>query len=405
MNIEDASSPTDFFDNTPSLAASAESEATNLDKLPMPSSLKQSKRKSETAAVSARQPKKLRSGKAASTSNIASDAEENAGPSELGALINAHGGETQTRPPQPRVSGRFTPRSTLVHTPTSSFASVSMREIRGRPSVLQNNSSSEANVDAFTNFPNVTQDTATNDKASKKSEGSDLRALQKDNVASKPISPALRTPVENLENEQVTSPTGMLLPASPNRLARNMAHILIDSMIPSVSPTPVAASLGYRLGFGTTATLTSSTFSLTPLLLSAPNNDTFSAMSPSTNLSSQAQTNGINNSTSNVTAITNVNGTPIPALNGPFNSLALANEITSSVVSQAPREIVQFYARVQTPNGFQAIALEPSLFTGPDVDLIHQYAMWKQEEAGTGMNLSYEQFCMVVGFAKMKVEE
>jgi hypothetical protein len=364
MNIEDASTPTDFFDNTPSLAASAESEATNLDKLPMPSSLKQSKRKSETAAVSARQPKKLRSGKAASTSNIASDAEENAGPSEVGALINAHGGETQTRPPQPRVSGRFTPRSTLVHTPTSSFASVAMREIRGRPSVLQNNSSSEANVDAFTNFPNVTQDTATNDKASKKSEGSDLRALQKDNVASKPISPALRTTVENLENEQVTSPTGMILPASPNRLARNMAHILIDSVIPSVSPTPVAASLGYRLGFGTTATLTS-----------------------------------------NVTAITNVNDTPIPTLNGPFNSLALANEITSSVVSQAPREIVQFYARVQTPNGFQAIALEPSLFTGPDVDLIHQYAVWKQEEAGTGMNLSYEQFCKVVGFAKMKVEE
>lgn len=259
MNINDASSPTDSFDNTFLLAASAESEATNLDKLPMSSSLKQYKRKSEAAAVPARQPKKLRGGKAANNSNISADAEENAGPSEPGALINAHGGETQAHPPQPRVSGRFTPRSTLAHTPTSFFASGATREIRGRPSVLQNNPSSEADVDTFTNFPNVTQETATDDKVSKKSQGSGFRALQKDNVASEPIAPALRKSIEELENEQVTSPTGMLLFTSPDRLARSMAHMLIDSVIPSGSPAPVAASLGPRLGFDTTATLVSST--------------------------------------------------------------------------------------------------------------------------------------------------
>lgn len=132
-------------------------------------------------------------------------------------------------------------------------------------------------------------------------------------------------------------------------------------------------------------------------------------MTPSTNLNSQAQANGISRSTpapaSNLTAIANVNDTPIPTLNGPLNALALINDTGSSGASPASRELVQFYARVRTPNEFQTITLDPTLFTGPDIDLIYQYVVWKQEEAGTGMNLSYEQFCKVVGFAKIKVEE
>lgn len=180
-------------------------------------------------------------------------------------------------------------------------------------------------------------------------------------------------------------------------------------MILPESPALVAASLYSRPGSGTTAAPAFSMSSLTCLSLSPPNINTFSVRAPSTSLNSRTQAGEINNSTptpvSDLIAMTNIIDTPIPTLNGPFNALALINDTGSFGASQAPRELVQFYARVRTPNGFQAIALDPSLFTGLDVNLIHKYAVWKQEEVGTGMSLSYEQFCKVVGFAKMKVEE
>jgi len=201
--------------DAPSLAASAESEATNLYQLPMSSLPKQSKRKSEALTIPARRLKKPRSDKAVSTSKVSAEVEENPGPSELGTFINTHGSKMQAHPPQPRVCGRFTSRSTPSHTPTYSFASVAAGEILRRPSILQNNSSLKVDVDAFTNFLNLMQVTANEDKVSKTSQASDFRAIRRDNVAPGPIAPAVRIAGRELENEQVIVPTGTLLLTIP----------------------------------------------------------------------------------------------------------------------------------------------------------------------------------------------
>ncbi|KAF2878211.1 hypothetical protein BDV95DRAFT_613824 [Massariosphaeria phaeospora] len=62
-----------------------------------------------------------------------------------------------------------------------------------------------------------------------------------------------------------------------------------------------------------------------------------------------------------------------------------------------PPGTIEFFARVHTESGLTEIRLAPTSFTG-DTDLIKRYAEWKQEE--TGLDLTFEQFGRIYGFAR-----
>lgn len=59
---------------------------------------------------------------------------------------------------------------------------------------------------------------------------------------------------------------------------------------------------------------------------------------------------------------------------------------------------IQFFARVSTPTKNIDLLLPEKSFTGNDVDMIKQYAEWKQQEEG--IDLTYEQFVKIRSFAK-----
>jgi hypothetical protein len=64
-----------------------------------------------------------------------------------------------------------------------------------------------------------------------------------------------------------------------------------------------------------------------------------------------------------------------------------------------PSHEVEFFARVQAIAGTIEVPLPATSFGG-DTHLLKRYAEWKQQENLNGLDLSYEQFAKICGFAK-----
>lgn len=144
------------------IAASAEPVATNLDKLPMSSSLNKSKRKSDTSAGPR---KKQRGGKAVSTPRKTADADEGSrlGSPSLSDLIADHRQSGRGRATTRAPSGRFASKSSSASAPASAPAATrSTRRPRAAAYDIPLRSSSEEHIN---NFPNLFDETPATDAA------------------------------------------------------------------------------------------------------------------------------------------------------------------------------------------------------------------------------------------------
>lgn len=70
---------------------------------------------------------------------------------------------------------------------------------------------------------------------------------------------------------------------------------------------------------------------------------------------------------------------------------------TTSMPAPTPASGVEFFARVHTTTGTLDVKLPQDSFIG-EADVVKRYAQWKQQE--DGMNLNFEQFKKIFGFAK-----
>ncbi|KAF2800443.1 hypothetical protein K505DRAFT_320431 [Melanomma pulvis-pyrius CBS 109.77] len=301
------------------IAASAEPVATNLDKLPMSSSLNKSKRKSDTSAGPRKKP---RGGKAISTPRKIPDADESPrsrSPSLTGLMTNRPQ-SSRGRATVRASSGRFASKSSSAPAPASPIAARSTQQLYDSVYDFPTRSPSGEHI---TNSPNLADEMPATD------------------TAAPTVSPALSASAVSGLHTTTAAAEGL----EDDMASLGMAQPIVK---PSGTPSPATAMMKqFANMIGSSANTHTDVKNSAPREVSLP--------------------------------------TPV------------SNDITIPSNSSAA---VEFFARIQTPNGAQEIPLSAKHFADDNIELIQRYAEWKQQEEG--MDLSFEQFSKIFGFAKMK---